>query len=298
MKLTIGGRISSIKIVFGIQTLSSAVPFGSDLKQLSYDVFLRQKNAAPTNTPVAATPASTIPVMVPLPIPSPGGGNSVKPGTRVASDTKGVNTGPGVTAGGVGVGDGLGVAVGTGVDVEAGGDCGVLVGISEGQVAPVGMPLSDQRPEVHYYAFGDEFVVLVEVIKGDERQFDVAARSFKSLEFTDMFAAQASLDNDFVLCQMFGVDIVVKVFKSAVRAGKTEKAVRITNALRVRERDAVVKHLSVEGEGRHNTIHVVVVFNVIVGLKQGSATGLFAIGNGHGSSSLLLAPTVLKAGLC
>ncbi len=69
MKLTIGGRISSIKIVFGIQTLSSAVPFGSDLKQLSHDVFLRQKNAAPTNTPVAATPASTIPVMVPLPIP-------------------------------------------------------------------------------------------------------------------------------------------------------------------------------------------------------------------------------------
>ncbi len=105
MKLTIGGRISSIEIVFGIETLSSAVPFGSDLKQLSYDVFLRQKNAAPTNTPVAATPASTIPVMVPLPIPSPGGGNSVKPGTRVASDTKGVNTGPGVTAGGVDVGD-------------------------------------------------------------------------------------------------------------------------------------------------------------------------------------------------
>ena len=62
------------------------------------------------------------------------------------------------------------------------------------------------------------------MIKGDERQFDVAARSFNALEFTDMFAAQASLDNDFVLCEMFGVDIVVNVFKSAVRAGKTEQA--------------------------------------------------------------------------
>ncbi len=51
------------------------------------------------------------------------------------------------------------------------------------------LPRSDKYPEVHDYAFGDEFVGLVEVIKGDERQFDVAARSFNALEFTDMFAA-------------------------------------------------------------------------------------------------------------
>ncbi len=83
------------------------------------------------------------------------------------------------------------------------------------------------------------------MIKGDEWQFDVAARGFDALEFTDMFAAQASLDDDFVVCQMFGVDIVVNVFKSAARAGKTQKAMRMTNALRVRERDSVEKHLTV-----------------------------------------------------
>ena len=39
---------------------------------------------------------------------------------------------------------------------------------------------SDKHPEVHDDAFGDEFVSLVEVIEGDERQFDVAARGFKA----------------------------------------------------------------------------------------------------------------------
>ena len=33
-----------------------------------------------------------------------------------------------------------------------------------------------------------------------------------------MFAAQASLNDDFVVCEMFAVSIVVKVFDSAVRA--------------------------------------------------------------------------------
>ena len=60
-----------------------------------------------------------------------------------------------------------------------------------------------------------------------------------------MFATQASLDDNFVVCEMFTVDTVVSVFKSAVRAEKTYEAVRITNALRVRERDSVVDHLSV-----------------------------------------------------
>ncbi len=60
-----------------------------------------------------------------------------------------------------------------------------------------------------------------------------------------MFATQASLDDDFVVCEMFTVDAVVKVFLSAVRAGKTYTDVRITNALRVRERGSVVKHLTV-----------------------------------------------------
>ena len=53
------------------------------------------------------------------------------------------------------------------------------------------------------------------MIKGDEWQFDVAARGFKALEFTYMFATEASLDNDLVLCEMFGVDMVVNAFKSA-----------------------------------------------------------------------------------
>ena len=70
--------------------------------------------------------------------------------------------------------------------------------------------------------FGDEFVGLVEVIKGDERQFDVAARGSNALEFTDTFPTQASLDDDFVVREMFAVDIVVNVFKSAVRVGESQ----------------------------------------------------------------------------
>ena len=34
-----------------------------------------------------------------------------------------------------------------------------------------------QTPEVHDYAFGDEFVGLFDVIKGDQRQFDVEAQN-------------------------------------------------------------------------------------------------------------------------
>ena len=83
------------------------------------------------------------------------------------------------------------------------------------------------------------------MIKGNERQFDVAARGINALEFTDMFATQASLDDDFVVCEMFAVDTVVNVFKRTVCSKKAYKAMRITNALRVRERGSVENHLSV-----------------------------------------------------